>query len=477
MAASAPAATAATPSLSTTLRRLHSADHSLAARILSIAADADWVAAVAELAPHGTPVFANLRCGAWYAPQGAPTCYFKSTDGHTGQWAFSLRRLNAHVAIEAAAAGAALIVDATRRGKPLPDALSKTVPLWAAVLNRAAGWDPAANSHAALHTPPAIPASEAHDMAACVAPAADALAAAADLSQLTTALAHKPLRVLWVAQTHRNLSEWPALTHPATLPFIPIICVSASAPREELRATALTPSSLSFSTTYTFIQGAADDEELWAPPGLNAESFHARLPALPNARSLDEIATLFAAPLGRLAVFKIEPTASPLTAAAMHIARTSDLPQELWPALEAETPGLLVVNVSDELAPGELQFANPDCDGHPPPGWLFLNVPVGKKHRYALERAIPRLLDSLAAATAHDPPLRLLFHCPDGHDRSAAAALAALVALKHGLAGVSKTTIRDTYVELTQLFPSARVARAHMKQVNRAFTSQYDQHA
>lgn len=42
---------------------------------------------------------ANLRCGAWYVdPQGGKTVdepvYFKSTDGHTGQWSFSLRRPN-----------------------------------------------------------------------------------------------------------------------------------------------------------------------------------------------------------------------------------------------------------------------------------------------------------------------------------------------------------------------------------------------
>jgi tRNA A64-2'-O-ribosylphosphate transferase len=35
--------------------------------------------------------------------------------------------------------GSAMLVDSTRRGKRIPDALSKTVPIWCAVINRVAG--------------------------------------------------------------------------------------------------------------------------------------------------------------------------------------------------------------------------------------------------------------------------------------------------------------------------------------------------
>ena len=35
--------------------------------------------------------------------------------------------------------GRAVLVDSTRRGKRIPDALSKTVPIWCAVINRVAG--------------------------------------------------------------------------------------------------------------------------------------------------------------------------------------------------------------------------------------------------------------------------------------------------------------------------------------------------
>ena len=45
------------------------------------------------------PLIANERCGTWYIPPGlkAGSAYFKSTDGHTNHWSFSLRRLNLHL--------------------------------------------------------------------------------------------------------------------------------------------------------------------------------------------------------------------------------------------------------------------------------------------------------------------------------------------------------------------------------------------
>ena len=66
----------------------------------SVAEDAAFVAEVAALWP-ALPLVANLRCGLWYAPPRAfaATCYFKSTDGHAGNWSFSTARLNLHLAL------------------------------------------------------------------------------------------------------------------------------------------------------------------------------------------------------------------------------------------------------------------------------------------------------------------------------------------------------------------------------------------
>jgi hypothetical protein len=95
-------------------------------------------------------MIANERCGRWYISSGRyhSSAYFKSTDGHYGNWSFSTRRLNLDLLKTIVKHGGylvlmteinlrAILVDSTRRGKRMPDALSKTVPIWCAVLNRA----------------------------------------------------------------------------------------------------------------------------------------------------------------------------------------------------------------------------------------------------------------------------------------------------------------------------------------------------
>lgn len=89
---------------------------SITNRLRSIQKDADFVEEVATALAggigsggrdddedgarrQGRPLVANERCGSWYirpSMKGA-SAYFKSTDGHTGQWKFSARRLNLHL--------------------------------------------------------------------------------------------------------------------------------------------------------------------------------------------------------------------------------------------------------------------------------------------------------------------------------------------------------------------------------------------
>lgn len=107
------------PSMSAVLRDIRRQELSLFNCVASIIEDAAFVQQIAELWA-GLPLFANLRCGLWYTPAPPGTCYFKSTDGHSGNWSFSTTRLNLHVAEAAAAQGGALVVDATRRGKKFP---------------------------------------------------------------------------------------------------------------------------------------------------------------------------------------------------------------------------------------------------------------------------------------------------------------------------------------------------------------------
>lgn len=70
---------------------------SITNRLKSVRHDAEFVGQVAE--SLSLPLVANERCGSWYIDPGrkAGSAYFKSTDGHTGQWKFSTRRLNLHL--------------------------------------------------------------------------------------------------------------------------------------------------------------------------------------------------------------------------------------------------------------------------------------------------------------------------------------------------------------------------------------------
>ncbi|KAJ5238924.1 hypothetical protein N7468_003543 [Penicillium chermesinum] len=139
-------------SISQTLSALRRSALSVANRLQSIEADAAFAQEVAEY--YDLPLVANERCGSWYIPPTTKvgSAYFKSTDGHTGQWDFSFRRLNLQLLPLAKKYGGCVIVDSTRRGKLMPDALSKTIPIWCAVLNRALF--PSETDYHEVHLPP-----------------------------------------------------------------------------------------------------------------------------------------------------------------------------------------------------------------------------------------------------------------------------------------------------------------------------------
>lgn len=84
------------PSLSTVTTAIRrSTRSSLRNRLRSIYRDSLFVQRVSDA--FGLPLVPNARAGDWYVPSGGSGgggVYFKSTDGHAGQWKFSLRRLN-----------------------------------------------------------------------------------------------------------------------------------------------------------------------------------------------------------------------------------------------------------------------------------------------------------------------------------------------------------------------------------------------
>lgn len=198
--------------------------------------------------PPNLPKLANLRSGLWYYWKFDGTCYFKSTDGHYNHWNFPLSRLNLHVIQLASQNGGVFIVDATKKGKNYPDALSKTIPIWCCVINRTLAkfkknWD------TELHLPIWVPKNEASQIEKLIPSFVELFEkSGVDLTLLSQL--EKPLRCLWINPqstlqevTLEQMSQWP---------FIPIICVSASNNEypEKMHS-------------WTYIPGSGDDYESW----------------------------------------------------------------------------------------------------------------------------------------------------------------------------------------------------------------------
>ncbi|KAH9072783.1 initiator tRNA phosphoribosyl transferase [Lactarius deliciosus] len=225
----------------------------------------------------------NLRCGAWYTD---PSIVSSVPTGITGNWSFNLRRPNLHLLPVAAAHGGIILVDSTRAGKRLPDALSKTVPIWCAVVNRAmrlrrGGLDatgPAVfDSKEArtawlwdgdLRTPPGI------------------------LDGWAASLA----RPLWVTPAS---SRFPHFAPDAA--FLPVICVSASCAVDAVDGRSSAGVGLvglgRRAGGFSYVQGSGDDHELWGQ-GLTPGIFwqhRAELLACPRAQLDTLVARLVAA--------------------------------------------------------------------------------------------------------------------------------------------------------------------------------------
>ncbi|KAF1812078.1 tRNA a64-2'-O-ribosylphosphate transferase [Eremomyces bilateralis CBS 781.70] len=248
-----------------TLGSLKSHTLSIPNRLRSILTDASFVTSVAHA--YHLPLVANERCGSWYIPPSlkSASAYFKSTDGHFAQWSFSLRRLNLPLLGLLPHHGGAIIVDSTRRGKKIPDALSKTVPIWCAVWNRLLRPDDP-ECHALATPPSAVSRSEHAQIAARLDQfIAQAKVLDLDLEPLRQEL-KKPLRPLWVT-TDSILPD----SSPQFDEFYPIVCCTSS------RAVGGAEMSEG-----GYIQGAGDDAEGWSR-GLTAPVFWANKEALLGA--------------------------------------------------------------------------------------------------------------------------------------------------------------------------------------------------
>lgn len=228
-----------------TLKDLRRDSLSCGNRLRSILYDANYVDSFSSLK---LPIVANERCGLWYVARKLLTesAYFKSTDGHTNQWRFSLRRLNFHLLPLLAEKNGFIIVDSTRKGKLIPDALLKTVPMWCAVINCILF---PGNPDLWLSTATEmVSSSEHHSIAQMIPSFAQELLqmGIVDENDLISRLGQrKPIK------PHFAFPGLRPLELPSAENFFNVVCVSAS-------CASLPP------VYWQYVQGGGDDHELWA---------------------------------------------------------------------------------------------------------------------------------------------------------------------------------------------------------------------
>ena len=447
---------------SRTLGELKRSTLSISNRLNSILLDASFVRDVAAAyssnnTPFSRPLIANERCGSWYISpahkQGS--AYFKSTDGHTSVWKFSTRRLNLQLLPCIGAYGGCIIVDSTRRGKRMPDALSKTVPIWISVMNRAL-W-PENDEAGRLRTPPSV-VSEMEN--AQISARLDSFVQSfvelgLNLDKLRKELG-KPMRPLWVTPESQ----------------LPIGRESAEDIFPEYHAVILVTSSRRVSGTEVgeggYVQGSGDDTENWAH-GLTPPVFWANKDLLlrtPEGELPGTIARLVAeaeaAKLvnagGKAKQFEaIPPTRS------MRVLPMADLPEQ-------EDEDIYVV-----LSPATTKEETWVLES-PGARILTLGVGTGKLGSRALRSAMPIIVAFIREHLLKGKT-RITISCPGGKDLSVGCALALLCLLydengtllppsETNVKGIDKLFIKKRLTWISNWKPEANPSRSTLQSVN-----------
>ncbi|KAJ3184084.1 hypothetical protein HDU85_001935 [Gaertneriomyces sp. JEL0708] len=444
-------------------------------RLKSIEKDAIFVQTVASHF-EGMPLVPNERCGSWYIDPSlahGQSVYFKSTDGHFGKWDFNMRRMNLHLVPTICSSRGCIIVDSTRNGKRMPDALSKTIPIWCCVINNAVAAlraeqarDSEADSiawDATFHSLPTLVSRNEHEQIVEKIPTfvEKLLGSRVNLASLTSIM-EKPLRPIWMtpATTLRNAFEW---GDRMDLPFYPVILLNASE---------VVPDGLDRRAGFTYVQGSADDHELWGE-GLDHSLFWEHKAELLESEDAEACAR---------AVERLVETHKPAT----RIQRCKSPPYH-W----LGNTGIAVGNRDSGKPPrcwelfdvvvncGAPQHAN-ICETAKAAGkrYIYLDIPEGKKGQHALFQCLPEIISELQEPL--ETQRKILLHCMQGKDRSVGIALALLIQFfdhdgrllkDRGCDPVSKEIVQDRLLFIQSFRYSASPTRATIQKIKTFFLS------
>ncbi|KAI8941018.1 hypothetical protein NX059_002264 [Plenodomus lindquistii] len=430
-----------TPSLSNTLSTLRRSTLSLHNRLTSIVSDSLFVTSVASA--YDLPLVANERCGSWYIPpsQKAGSVYFKSTDGHMGQWKFSLRRLNLQLLNVVAERGGAVVVDSTRRGKSMPDALSKTVPVWCAVVNRAVFGE--TGEEGRLYVPPSVVGEgERVQMEERIGGFVKQFLdiCKPHLPTLRAKLT-KPLRPIWITQASSVPSSPPLFPD-----FHPVVLCTAS---RRVQGAEISENG--------YIQGAADDHEAWAH-GITPQLFW-RHKDLLMSTSEDEAPSVIEKLItdedsGIATATLISPTRN------LYISSSENVDLSGFDVVIACTLTPLPISSSKEQSGAKHH--------------LHLKCQTGKLGSRDLRTQLPQIRGFLASLPIISTN-KILVCCPTGKDLSVGTALAILCLASDEKGhmngnlrtdGITKDFIKQRLSWITTSNPSLNPSRATLQSVN-----------
>ena len=416
------------------------------------------------------PVVANERCGSWYIMRKSrppeeqevksTSCYFKSTDGHTGNWFVSLKRLNLSLLEKCQPHGGCRIVDSSTR-KILPDSFARTIPLWACVLNRIAlkyrhdlgmeddalddqndndnnsWWD------TNLYTPSLVvpPEEHSHILEHVIDERVEALyqsRAIVDPRLFVQQLVKRPLRPIWISNHDgKEIVEGRELLEDSQLreKYFVIVCHNPSiytsiqptkGPQFQWKDGKHPHEESSKHDGYYYTPGAADDQESWAR-GLSASLFWDHFETLfdPDC-SDDEVDQKIDA----IVKASLDDDDTFLASAQNHDrigrmnlwigSRRASRPPDCWHSFDA------ILNVTNTEYSNIMEPLDDDATNTPSSSncryYLQLPVAEGKRDKTELERWLPVGLTFLFVQLQRNR--RVLVHCAQGKDRSVAIVLA-----------------------------------------------------
>lgn len=410
-----------------------------------------------------------------------------------------------------------MIVDSTRKGKRFPDSLAKTIPIWCAVMNRAihryrTSTATAAASSTTAHTdhrmiecwdmelhclPSIVPEQEQEQICQRLDGFVDrlfAMQAAVDFKALSGML-RKPLRPLWISP-ESLLATLPL----AQLSFIPVVLCSASMqlhagqscfqsvqwpPRASSAddcGTLIITRTTDIATTVSFeyMQGAADDHEMWAERGQTAESFWQSMGF--SFKDTDTDTGEFSLAFNQQSDKKLSYHLIGDTGLAIGSMHSCRYYQEFDWIINATAEIGPDNYLPDELSSKILSLERPKLSQLPliltrqqsglPYNYCQLFIEEGKRGQYSFARHIPFIRQQF---TDRQTVGRVLVHCRQGVDRSVAVALCILLST----ATATPTAANDIslgkmdinrWLAIIQRYRSvANPSRALLKRINEHF--------